>query len=158
MIPFLEEFKLIFKSLLRHNVEFLLVGGYAVNYHGYNRSTGDMDIWLKPDNANKANFLAMLKNENFNKNSLKIIENLNFEDANCFHIGKPPKRIDFLTKISGVEFAEAWKERVFLKFEDFNVPVLQLNHLIISKIATGRLQDKADIEFLQKIVRLKKRR
>ena len=72
---------------------------------------------------------------------------------------EPPYKVDFLTHISGVKFGEAWEEKAFLPMGDVQIPVLKLNHLILSKISNGRPQDNADIEELQKVqaVRNKKK-
>jgi len=156
MIIFLEEHKQILRSLLDCKVDFILIGGYAVNYHGYNRPTGDMDILLRPNNANKEKLLLMFMQEGFVEESLKNVRDLDFTKAAVFHIGKPPKRIDFLTHISRVDFDEAWKEKQLLPMGEYSVPVLHLHHLILAKMGTGRERDKGDIDELQKINKLKK--
>jgi predicted nucleotidyltransferase len=158
MIIFLDEFRQLLKSLIEYKIEFILIGGYAVNYHGYNRPTGDLDIWLKPDNTNRDKLISLLKNENFSAVSIKRITKLDFTQMVAFHFGKPPKRVDFLTKITGVGFEEAWKEKVLLPVENFQIPVLHLNQLILSKLSSNRLRDKADIEELQKVAKLKRKK
>jgi predicted nucleotidyltransferase len=157
MIIFLEEFRQLLKTMLKHQVDFILVGGYAVNYYGYNRPTGDMDIWLMPDNSNKERFISLLKEERFSVADINKIKGIDFTKEVAFHFGKPPKRIDFLTKISNVNFNDAWKEKKMLPMEDFQIPVLHLHHLISSKISSERIRDKADVEELQKIAKLKKK-
>ncbi|HET6992990.1 MAG TPA: nucleotidyltransferase [Bacteroidia bacterium] len=157
MIIFLEEHKQILRSLIDGGVDFILVGGYAVNYHGYNRPTGDMDILLKPDNNNKEKLLAMFKKEGFSDKSLKNVAKLDFTKPAVFHIGTPPKRIDFLTRISRIDFDDAWKEKQILSMEQYKIPVIQLHHLILTKLGTGRDRDKGDVDELQRIERLKKK-
>jgi len=71
----LEPHKQLLRSLIEFKVDFILIGGYAVNFHGYNRVTGDMDVWLKPDNENREKFISYLKAEGFEKESLNRIRN-----------------------------------------------------------------------------------
>ncbi len=153
---FLEPHKHILKRLIEFKVDFLLVGGYAVNYHGYNRATGDMDIWLRPDNLNREAFIELLKAEDFDENSLNHVKQIDFNNAAAFHIGEKPLQIDFLTRLSGVTYEDAWQKKETFQLNDLRIPVIHLHDLIISKIATGRLKDKNDVEELQKIMQLKR--
>lgn len=142
-------------KLLENKVDFLLVGGYAVNYYGYNRTTGDMDLWLNPNDDNKERFIQFLESESFSSGSINQIKGLNFKDHHAFHIGDFPFRIDFLTAINGVDFKEADAQKLIYDNEGLSIPVIHINHLIRSKMTTDRLRDKADVEELQKIQRLK---
>lgn len=142
-------------KLLENKVDFLLVGGYAVNFYGYNRTTGDMDLWLNPNDENKKRFTGFLKSDGFSLSSIKQIEKLDFKNHHAFHIGDFPFRIDFLTAINGVDFEEAEAQKVIYDNEGLKIPVIHINHLIRSKITTDRLRDKADVEELQKIQQLK---
>lgn len=152
---FFKEHKELFKELLDGKVEFILIGGYAVNIHGYVRATHDMDLWIKPDNENKLKLITVLRNKGFNKEDIKFIKKQDFEKAFVFHIWKKPLQVDFLTKINFVSYADADKEKLMLPVEDFFVPVIQYHHLLQSKNSTGRPQDKADIDRLQKINKFK---
>lgn len=141
----------LIEVLLKNEVEFLIVGGYAVIFHGYVRSTSDMDLWLKPTENNKKKFSeALLEYGIFPKDVKKVLA-LNFDSINAFHIGKPPFRIDFLTKIAGLEYNETFQNCFYLPYKNFKIPVIQLQHLIINKLASGRAKDIADVEELQKI-------
>jgi len=137
--------------LLESKVSFLVIGGYAVNYYGYVRPTGDIDIWLKPDEETKSAFILMLEKAGMSDESRSHIAGLDFTSMAAFHIGQEPFRFDFLTKINGVEFNEAWNSREMMKMGDFALPVISRNHLILSKISTNRTQDKLDAEELQKL-------
>jgi len=128
-----------------------VIGGYAVNYYGYVRPTGDIDIWLKPDEETKFAFLAMLEKAGISNESRSLIAGLDFTSAAAFHIGQEPFRFDFLTKINGVTFNEAWNSRIIAQLGDLALPVISRNHLILSKISTNRTQDKLDVEELQKL-------
>jgi len=152
----IEPHKDVLKKLIAFNIDFILIGGYAVNFHGYNRVTGDMDIWLKPDNVNKEKFLNYLVTDGFDKQSIKHIKNINFSEHAIFHIGDKPLQIEFLTRISGINFEDANANREELTFEDVKLPFLNLTHLILSKITSSRPKDKLDVEELQKIMKLKK--
>ncbi len=157
MLITLKEHKEFLIRLLSAQIEFILIGGYAVNYHGYNRYTGDMDVWLRPDNQNRDRLLDMLWNEGFQNELIDQLRAFNFSEPMVFHIGEPPKRIDFLTVISNVNFTDAWEQKQLLPLENVFVPVLHLQHLILSKIANNRSRDKTDVEELQKIEQLRKK-
>lgn len=147
--------KKILLDLLKANVKFLLVGGYAVNYHGYPRYTEDLDIWLKPDNHNKENFISFLKLQKFDPAGISKVAGLNFKEAQSFHIGQDETRIDFMTKITGVRFDEAFQKHAKLVIDEQEIPVIQFQHLVVNKLMSGRPQDKADVDILQKIQKMK---
>ena len=135
----------------------MLIGGYAVNFHGYSRATGDMGVWLKPDNENRSKFIGYLKDEGFDEESLIRISETDFTKHAEFHIGEKPLQVDFITIISGVSFSEADQQKQLLPLGDSFIPFLHLDHLILSKMTSNRLKDKLDVEELQKILRLKKK-
>ncbi|WP_244923745.1 hypothetical protein [Enhygromyxa salina] len=128
---------------------FLIVGGYAVGAHGYPRATKDLDVWVEasPDNATRV--IAAL--EAFNA----PIGDLGAADLATpgvgFMMGRPPRRIDILTKIAGLEFERAWPRRVTMTFGHAAYPVISISDLILNKRAAGRAQDLADAEVLEKI-------
>ena len=147
------EFIKVLKELLSAEVEFLLIGGYAVNYHGYGRPTGDLDIWLRPDNSNREKCIRAFKELHYDKDSLADFGKLDFEKTQVFFIGKEPLRIDFLTQVNLLHFEDAWSKRNILSIDDLSIPVVDYDHLVLTKMTTGRTQDKLDIEELQKINR-----
>jgi hypothetical protein len=153
---FLPEHKEFLLELLNSEVEFILIGGYAVNFHGYVRATGDMDIFLKPDNENKSKLQSMLEKRGTNKEDIKNLGQMDFTKPNVFFMGIKPKRIDFLTRINNVDYESANQRRVMLPLKDKMIPVLHLDDLILSKITSGRNKDITDIEELQKVNRIKK--
>ncbi|MDP1800188.1 MAG: hypothetical protein Q8L81_02460 [Bacteroidota bacterium] len=148
---FIETHQKLLEALTRHKVTFLLIGGYAVIFHGYKRSTGDMDIWLKPDNENKLKLLEVLKEFEFNKEGIKHISELDFTTHLAFHFWEEPERVDCLTQISNVGFTEAYAQKVIAEIEGIQVPFIHYTHLVMSKITSDRLKDKADVEELQKV-------
>jgi len=153
----LEAHKNFLLLLLKHKVEFILIGGYAVIYYGYERGTADMDIWLKPDNNNREKFAETLKSYGIIEEDIQKVKKLDFTKINAFHIGKKPNKIDFLTKIVGVNFTEADQKKVYFMLSGKQVPVISYHHLITNKMLSVRLKDKADVEELQKIVMYKKK-
>ncbi len=147
----------LLKELNTNNVEYLIVGGYAVNYYGYRRTTGDLDLLIKPDNGiNKQRLITCFKNLALSDSAIKRLLSLDFTKPLIFIDGEEPFKIDFMTKISGVDFNDAWEKRIQVVIDGINVNFIHLNHLLISKISSNRLQDKLDVEKLQEIQRIKK--
>lgn len=153
---FIEEHQQLLIALLKHKVSFILIGGYAVIYYGYERITGDMDIWLQPDNENLPRLLAALKDFDIEEHSLEQIKQIDLGIAQVFFIGDKPRRIDFLTQVSGISFSDAIEQVNHLSLGNYKVPVIHYRHLILTKIATGRAKDKADIEELERINKYRK--
>lgn len=153
---FIKEHQELLASLVDNKVSFMLIGGYAVIYYGYERVTGDLDIWLQPDNENLPKLLKALKDFGIEENSMDRIKQIDLTTPQMFYIGDKPRRIDFLTKVSGISFSEAILLVNYFPLEDKQVPVIQYHHLILTKITTGRLKDKADVEELQRINKFKK--
>jgi hypothetical protein len=141
-----QDFKEFIQLLNRNNVRYLVVGGYAVTAHGYPRYTGDIDFWI---NSNKGNAECVVKAlHEFGFGSVDItVEDLTQPD-NVIQLGFPPQRIDLLTSVTGVEFEECWKEKVEIEIEGEKVHFISLRHLKANKGATGRTQDKLDLENL----------
>lgn len=148
----------IIKQLIESKVDFLLIGGYAVNYYGYGRATGDIDFWLRPDNENKNLLLDAFRLLNMNNTDINEINKLDFTTPQVFFIGQPPLRIDFLTKVNIVNFDEAWAKRKYFPLENYQVPIVDYEHLLLTKFSTGRTRDKQDLEELQKINQFKNKK
>ena len=140
------DFKEFLQLLNEHQVEYLLIGGYAVGYHGYPRATVDMDIWvaMHPENANK--LIAVLKEFGFDVPELS--EALFLTPDQIVRMGVPPVRLEITTTISGVEFAECFKERIVDKLDGIDVNLIDLRHLKINKKASGRHKDLNDLDNL----------
>lgn len=134
-----------------YSVEFLLIGGYAVNYYGFARYTGDIDFWLNPSAENKSKFIKMMEQFSSDKSAVAELNDLDFEKAQVISMGKPPLKIDFLTKVNLVAFEEAWSQKKELTLDETQVYVVNYNHLVTMKFNTGRTKDKLDIEELQKL-------
>ena len=137
----------------KYKVNYLLVGGYAVIAHGYPRTTGDMDLWIEPGNENRTRLIQAFSEYGVHPEDLDRLGVLELQKPQVFHIGQVPEKIDFLSRIAGVEWSEAWHRKKTFKHpeEGFDIYLIHLDDLIRSKITTGRLQDKADVENLQKV-------
>lgn len=153
----LEEHKRFLWLLLKYKVEFILIGGYAVIYYGYERGTADMDLWLKPTNENRDKFIAAMLEHGISDETTNALQKMDFTTAKVLTIGNKPSQIDFLTKVQGVTYEEADKEKRILPMKDWAIPVIHYHHLITMKMVTGRPQDKVDVDVLQKINKQKKK-
>lgn len=151
MSLFLEQHRSFLLLLKRRKVDFIIVGGYAVIYHGYERTTGDLDLWLKPTNINRDRFVKAMKEHGVTREGLDAITEFDFTNPQSLYIGQPPLKIDFLTRIQGPEYDEAEEEAERIKLNGYSIHILNLDHLIATKLLAGRLKDKADVDVLQKI-------
>ena len=149
---FIPEHKEMLLALVKHKVSFMLIGGYAVIHYGYERSTGDMDIWLQPGNENRDKLLKALEEFGITDEGISQLKRMDFSNPlPAFWFGNPPRSIDFITLISNLSFEDAIKEVRFFFLDDKKIPVIHYHHLILSKSTSSRLKDKADIEELQRI-------
>ena len=140
------DFKEFLKLLNAHQVEYLLIGGYAVGYHGYPRATADMDIWIALQPANAERIVAVLKEFGFDLPELS--PQLFLKEWQIIRLGVPPVRIELATTVSGVNFNECYAERIADMLDGVKVNLISLRHLKINKKASGRHQDLADLENL----------
>ncbi|MDD5467194.1 MAG: hypothetical protein PHS96_05270 [Anaerolineales bacterium] len=140
------DFKGFLKLLKEHKVQYLLIGGYAVGYHGYPRATADMDIWIamQPDNAEK--MVSVLREFGFDVPELSA--GLFLKDKQIIRMGVPPVKLEISTSISGVEFDECYRERVTDVLDGVEVNLINLKHLKVNKKASGRYKDLNDLENL----------
>lgn len=142
------DFRDLFVELNAADAEYLVVGAHALAAHGHVRATKDLDVWIRADPENAARVHRALAAFGAPLHGLAV-EDLAGPDL-IFQIGIPPVRIDVITSIDGVEFEAAWRERMVSAYGDQTVSVLSRRHLIENKRASGRLQDLADVEFLEK--------
>ena len=132
-----------------HHVEYLIVGGYALAFHGAPRFTGDLDLFVNPDTANAQSILAALKAFGFASVGLTLND---FERPDqVVQLGVPPVRIDLITSITGVSWDEAWADRIAGRYGDIPVHYIGRDQFIANKRATGRTQDVADLEMLGEV-------
>lgn len=146
-MPLNPDFRDLFAALNGAGARYLLVGGYAVAFHGQPRFTKDLDIWVEPETANSARVHEALRRFGAPLHELTAAD---LERAGTiFQIGLPPNRIDIVTAIDGVEFSEAWPGRMETRYGDEVVPVIGRRHLIQNKRAAGRPQDLLDVQLLE---------
>ena len=143
------------KSLNQHQVLYIMVGGFAVNMHGFTRSTNDIDLWLKDTKLNRQNFgkaMAPLGYDGLTWEEIQFVPG--WSD---FYIG-PGIRLDIMIDMKGlndIPFDEAYKQANIGQIEGLLVPFLNLNHLIANKKAVNRPKDQIDVIELEKIKKLR---
>ncbi len=144
-----EDYREMLQILLGNEVRFLVVGAYALGAHGYPRATGDFDIWVEPSSENAQKIFSSLAE--FGAPLDDISESTFSEEGIIFQIGVAPRRIDIITNIDGVEFADAYQHKENIYIEGLNIPFLSKNDLIKNKRATGRIQDALDADHLEEM-------
>lgn len=142
-----QDFKDLLVEFNARKVEYLIVGAHALAAHGHVRATQDLDIWVRPDAENAKRVMAALRA--FGAPLHDLTEKDLSTPGLVFQIGVEPIRIDVLTVIDGVQFDEAWSERITSKFADQPVTVISRTHLIKNKLTSARAQDLADVERLR---------
>ncbi len=145
---FNDDFLDMLRALVESGAEFMIVGAHALALHGVPRSTGDLDIVVRPtvDNAElvvKAleTFGAPIKQHGVTQADFATL-------GTVYQLGLPPRRIDLMTSLSGVDFDEAWSTRVVIEIDDMSIPFLGLDALRRNKKATGRDKDLLDLRLL----------
>jgi predicted nucleotidyltransferase len=136
------DFRDFLKLLNSHRVEYLLVGGYAVCYHGYYRNTGDMDLWIAVHPENAAKLVVLIREFGFDAPALS--ETLFLQKGRMIRMGVEPVRIELLTEISGCEFSECYAQKVEATLDGIPVKIISLADLIRNKLRSGRLKDLDD--------------
>jgi hypothetical protein len=141
------DFRDMLFAFIAERVEFLIVGAYALSFHGLPRATGDLDFWIGRDGENAERVFRAL--QSFGAPTLDLTTSDLLTPDLVLQIGIEPNRIDILTSIDGVEFDEAWKERVVASVDGLEVPILSVSHFIRNKRAVGRPRDLADVLTLE---------
>jgi hypothetical protein len=140
------DFKEFLRLLNARGVEYLLIGGYAVAWHGYPRATADMDIWVATDPENADKLVGALKEFGFDLPALS--RELFLKADQIIRMGAPPIRIEIATSISGVSFDECYDKRIIDVLDGVEAPIISLQHLKANKKAAGRHKDLDDLENL----------
>jgi hypothetical protein len=147
---FNDDFQDFIAALNNCSVDYILVGGYSVILHGYSRTTGDMDIWVR---ATAENYQLLVRAFSvFGMPLFDMTEEkfLKIADYDVFTFGRPPVSIDIITQIKGLIFENAFANAQWFEItENLKVRVLVLNDLIAAKKAAGRNKDLDDLEHLQ---------
>lgn len=144
---FSQDFKDFVELLIKHEAEYLVVGGYAVGIHGHPRYTGDLDIWLNPTQINAKKILDSVNEFGFS--SFKLTEADFTKEGNIIQLGHPPLRIDLITQIDGVTFSECYTNRKEVLIEGIMVNFIGYLDLLKNKKESGRHKDLDDIENLK---------
>ena len=142
------DLKEFIELLNSEKVEYLIVGGLAVAFHGYPRFTGDIDILVRRNADNAARVASVLNRFGFGELAL---DPTTFTTPNTVvQLGRPPNRIDLLTSISGVTYDQAWRGKVSGTLDGTPVDFIGRNELIANKRASGRAKDLADLDYLDR--------
>lgn len=147
---FNQDFLDFITALNKTEVEYILVGGYAVILHGYARSTGDMDVWV---NKTSGNYQKLKKAFQIFRAPIFPEKDFIGNNFDVWGIGKEPNRIEILNQLKGITFKEAYPFcKIFIQ-NKIEVRYIHINHLIKAKEAAGRFKDKNDIEHLNKNIK-----
>jgi hypothetical protein len=142
------DFRDMLSALSARGADFLVVGAYALAYHGLPRATGDIDIWIKCSAENAERVLSALTDFGAPLSALSV-EDLRTPEM-VVQIGVVPRRIDILTSIDGVDWDDAVQEAVSVEIDGLSIPIIGKRHLIENKRASGRPKDLVDLAWLER--------
>lgn len=142
------DFRDLLAALTETGVRFLVVGAHALAAHGVPRTTGDLDIWVEPTEANAARVWAALARFGAPLDSLSIRESDFVRPNQVVQLGLPPYRLDLMTSLSGIGFGEAWEGRLAGTLFEVPVAFIGRHAFIRNKRASGRPKDLEDIRSL----------
>ena len=141
-----QDFKEFIELLNENQVEYLVVGGYAVGFHGHPRYTGDIDFWVAISKENAERIIIVLNN--FGMRSLALQAEDFMKEDMIIQIGYEPNRIDILTSVTGISFEDCYSQKVRAEFDDITVDFIDIRNLRKNKAASGRGKDLGDLENL----------
>ncbi|MFH1159499.1 MAG: hypothetical protein V1733_00940 [bacterium] len=141
-----KDFREFIALLNANNVAYLIVGGYAVAFHGYPRYTKDLDVWILISEKNAELVINALHQFGFSGTTFKKTDFLNPEDI--IQLGYPPNRIDIVMSCDGVDFDVCYTNRIQVIIDGVDMNFIDLENLRKNKRASGRLQDLADLDNL----------
>lgn len=141
------DFKEFIELLNEHNVQYLIVGGYAVGFHSRPKFTHDIDFWIKNTSENAALIVKVLNDFGFENLDITI-EDLKSPNK-IIQLGNEPMRIDLMTSVSGLNFNSSFKNKVVAKYFDVNANFINIKDLIQNKRESGRKKDLFDIEWIE---------
>ena len=142
-----KDFREFIESLNSNKVKFLVLGGYALAFHGHPRYTKDLDIWLELSSENAGRTMKAL--EDFGFGDLDVSKEDLLSAGMVVQLGYPPNRIDLINSPDGVTFAECFESRIEVELDGITIPVIDIENLKKNKKASGRAQDLADLEKLE---------
>ena len=139
------DFKEFLRYLKDHEVRFLLIGGYAVNAHGYVRNTVDIDVWVASNPENRRRVVHAVREFGFASTGYDVLD----AERAMLSMGAPPLRIAVMRVIDGVEFEDCWSRRVQVVLDGVELPLISLPDLKTNKLASGRPKDLVDLNELE---------
>lgn len=148
-----EDFHDLLLILEKHRVEYMMIGGYAAASYGHVRYTKDIDLWTNPNRENANRCLAALEEYGWPEGKFPITAWKLSKPGYLFQTGTPPLSIDLLTGITGMKFNDCYARARSIEMDGIHVWIIGLEDLIAAKKLAGRLQDLADVEVLEEILR-----
>lgn len=143
------DFKDFIKELNLAEVRYVLVGGYAVILHGYNRTTGDLDIWVEATKENYSRLVAAFHKFGMPVFDMSLQNFLSPDTFDVFTFGVPPVSIDIMLRVKGLVFEDVWHRSGWRMVEDLQIKLIDLESLITAKQASARYRDMDDIEHIK---------
>ena len=143
------------RSLQKNHVKFIMIGGFATNLHGYQRFTGDMDIWIEDTKVNRKNLRKAF--EEYGLGDIELLERIKFVAGWTDFYLNNGLQLDIVTEMKGLEgysFDECYNVAALAEIEKVFVPFLHINHLIQNKKTVGREKDQLDVIYLERIKKL----
>lgn len=142
-----KDFREFIASLNENSVRYLIVGGYAVGFHGYPRYTKDLDVWIEVSHENAENVVKALNQFGFGAIGFKADD---FLQPNEFtQLGYPPNRIDIITSCEGIDFSSCYENKMQIEIDSLKINFIDYENLLKNKLTVGRLQDLADVSNLK---------
>lgn len=141
-----QDFVDLLRAFIAHDVRFLVVGAYALAFHGRPRATGDLDVWVEASEDNGSRVFSALAD--FGAQLANVTQHDFSQPGIVFQMGLPPGRIDVLTQLTGLAFADAWATRARGAFGPVEVDYIGREAFVANKRATGRLKDRVDADLL----------
>ena len=142
-----QDFKEFIELLNKHDVRYLIVGGYALSYHSRPKFTQDIDFWIDIDRENAKKVLQVLDDFGFGNLGISIEDLMTAEKI--LQLGVEPLRIDLLTSVDGLHFDQAYKVKVRGNYFDVTADIISLDDLIKNKKASGRKKDLHDLDWIE---------
>jgi len=146
---FNKDFRELIQLLNECDVEYILVGGYAVILHGYVRTTGDLDLWVHRTESNYYKFIKAATIFGLPTFELTMDKFLFNKDIDVFSFGRPPSGLDIMLNVKGLNFTDSYKKSAWFETDDIKVRLIHYNHLITAKKSAGRPKDLVDIIYLE---------
>jgi len=148
---FNDDFRDFIQALNKCEVKYILVGGYSVILHGYNRTTGDMDVWVERTSENYSKLKTAFRV--FGMPLFDMTEDtfLNHPTWDVFTFGNPPTSIDIMIRVKGMTFEECYSNAIYFEEDGLSIKTIFLQDLINAKKASGRAKDMNDLENLEKL-------